>query len=104
MTMMAGFGRIENQCQRPLDIVSARSQSFAEVSIHQTRIVDGISRMRPLPTLTIAPDDAAVLAPGGLHLMLMQQRVVLQPGDQVEIEFGLEDGGVLKGEFKARRP
>ncbi len=104
MMVMAGFGRIENRCPRPLDIVSARSQSFAEVSIHETRVVDGISRMRPVPTLTIGPDDAAVFAPGGMHLMLMQPSVALQPGDNVEIEFGLEDGGVVNGKFQARRP
>lgn len=104
MSMMAGYGRIDNQCRRPLDIVSASSPAFGGVSIHETRVVDGISRMRPVPTLTVAAGDAAVLAPGGLHLMLMRPQVALQPGDTVEIEFGLEDGGVLKGEFKARRP
>lgn len=104
MPMMAGYGRIENRCQRPLHIVSASSPAFGGVSIHETRIVDGISRMRPVPGLTIEPEDAAVLAPGGMHLMLMQPLAPLQPGDTVVVEFVLEDGGVLAGEFRARRP
>lgn len=104
MSMMAGFGRIENQCGTPATIVSAASPAFGEVSIHETRIVDGISRMRPMPELQIAPDDAAVLEPGGLHLMLMQPSASLKAGSKVAIEFTLQDGRTLMGEFETRRP
>ena len=56
----------------PVTIVGASSPAFGEVSLHETRIVDGVSRMRALPELRIAPGDSAVLKPGGMHLMLMQ--------------------------------
>ena len=104
MPMMAGFGRIENRCPRPLDIVSASSPAFGGVTIHETRIFDGISRMRSVSRLSVESEGVAVLAPGGLHLMLMQPHAPLHPGDKVVIEFVLEDGGVLAGEFRARRP
>ena len=102
--MMAGFGRIENRCPMPATIVSASSPAFGDTSLHETRIVDGISRMRPVPDLRIAPDDAAVLKPGGLHLMLMQPRAPLKAGSRVVVEFALKDGGVLRGEFEVRKP
>ena len=100
--MMAGFGRIENRCPMPATIVSASSPAFGDASLHETRIVDGISRMRPVPDLRIAPDDAAVLKPGGLHLMLMQPRAPLKAGSKVAIEFKLQDGRTLLGEFEVR--
>lgn len=103
MPMMAGFGRIQNRYPRPLDFVPASSPAFGGVSIHETRIVDGISRMCPVPRLTVAAEGAPVLAPGGPHLMLVQPHAPLQPVDKVAIEFVLEDGGVLAGEFRARR-
>lgn len=104
MPMHAGFARIDNACSRPLTIVAARSPAYASVELHESRIVGGVSRMRAVPELRIAPDGAAVLKPGGLHLMLMGPRATLQPGSRVAIEFELRDGGVLRGEFVARAP
>src|SRR3546814_3449831 len=63
MPMLAGFGRIDNGCAAPLVIVGASSPAFADVSVHQTSIVDGVSRMRAVPELRIAADGRAVLEP-----------------------------------------
>ena len=104
MAMMAGFGRIENRCATPATIVGASSAAFADTSLHETKIVDGISRMRPVPELRIAPDGAAVLKPGGLHLMLMQPTAPLKPRSRIAVEFELQDGRKLLGEFELRKP
>ncbi len=103
MPMMAGFGRIENRCTTPVTIVGVSSPAFADTSLHETRIVAGVSRMRALPQLRIAPDDVATLKPGGMHLMLMQPRAPLKPGSRVVVEFALQDGGTLRGEFVVRK-
>lgn len=104
MPMMAGFGRIVNRCAMPVTIVAARSPSFGAVELHETRIVDGVSRMRPVPELRIAPDGSAVLRPGGLHLMLMRPTAELKPGSRIVVEFELAGGGTLLGEFEVRKP
>jgi periplasmic copper chaperone A len=104
MPMMAGFGRIVNRCATPVTIVSARSPSFGSVELHETRVVDGVSRMRPVPELRLAPDGAAVLKPGGMHLMLMRPGATLKPGSKIVIEFELAGGGELLGEFEIRKP
>lgn len=103
MPMMAGFGRIENRCAAPVVIVGAKSAAFDDVSLHETRIVEGVSKMRALPELRIAPDGSAVLKPGGMHLMLMQPHAALKEGSRVAIEFQLKDGGSLLGEFEVRK-
>jgi hypothetical protein len=102
MAMLAGFGRIDNPCRSAVDIVAASSQAFADTSLHETRIEAGISRMRPVPELHIAPKSSAVLAPGGLHLMLMQPTTTLKAGDRVTITFALRDGRSLSGSFALR--
>jgi copper(I)-binding protein len=104
MPMHAGFGRIENPCAMPLTITGARSPAYDSVELHESRVVDGMNRMRAVPELRIAPDGAAVLKPGGLHLMLMDPRAPLKEGSRVVIEFTLQDGRVLRGEFVARKP
>ena len=104
MPMMAGFGRIVNRCPTPATIVSARSPSFGSVELHETRVVDGVSRMRPVPQLRLAPDGAAVFKPGGMHLMLMRPGATLKPGSRIVVEFELASGGTLLGEFEVRKP
>ena len=104
MPMMAGFGRIVNRCPTPATIVSVRSPSFDSVELHETRVVDGVSRMRPVPRLRLAPDGAALLKPGGMHLMLMRPGAALKPGSRIVVEFVLAGGDTLLGEFEVRRP
>lgn len=104
MPMLAGFGRIENACSKPVTIVGVSSSAFADTSLHETRIVEGVSRMRSMAELRIAPGDAAVLKPGGLHLMLMKPHTPLKAGSKVAVSFQLKGGGELLGEFVVRRP
>ncbi len=104
MPMQAGFGRIDNQCPVPATIVSASSPAYGSVELHESKLVDGVNRMREVPELRIAPDGAAVLQPGGLHLMLMQPKAILKPGSRVAIVFKLKDGRELLGEFEVRKP
>lgn len=102
--MHAGFGRIDNPCPMPATIASVSSPAYASVALHESRIVDGINRMRHLSELRISPEGAATLKPGGLHLMLMQPRAQLKEGSRVAIEFKLTDGRIVLGEFEVRKP
>jgi copper(I)-binding protein len=103
MPMMAGFGRIENRCGMPATVLRASSPSFASVELHETKLVDGVSRMRPVPELRLAPNGAAVFKPGGLHLMLMKPSAPLNPGSRVVLQFELAGGGKVLGEFEVRK-
>ena len=104
MPMHAGFGRIDNRCPQPITIVSAKSVSYGEVELHESRNIDGVNRMRQLKELRIAPKDAATLKPGGMHLMLMDPVKPVKPGTRIAIVFTLSDGRELIGEFIARKP
>jgi len=100
--MLAGFGRIENRCPRAATIVAARSGAFADVSLHRTSLVDGISRMRAVAQLPVAANGAVEFKPGALHLMLMQPGKALKAGDHVAIDFRLQDGREFRGDFVVR--
>lgn len=104
MPTMAGFGRIVNHCSMPATILSVRSPSFASAELHETKVIGGVSKMRPVPTLRIAPDGAAILRPGGVHLMLMRPGSTLKAGSRIVVEFELAGGGTLLGEFEVRKP
>lgn len=102
--MAGGFGRIDNACKADVAVVSVCSAAFAEVSLHETTQVDGVSRMREVERLPLAAGKGAELKPGGLHLMLMGGKAALQEGQRVPLLLGLSDGSEVRGELVVRKP
>nr|WP_228735268.1 copper chaperone PCu(A)C [Xanthomonas euvesicatoria] len=103
MGMAAGFGQFHNGCAQPLKITAAKSSVFADVSLHETTQVNGVSRMRAVPELALPAGKSVPLAPGGLHLMLMDATAPLQEGAQVPVSFTLQDGRQIKATLEARK-
>ena len=104
MPMMAGFARIGNPCDEAVVVTGARSAAFGSVELHETTVVDGVSRMREVAELPVAAGGEAVLRPGGLHLMLMRPVSPLAAGDVVTVEFTLADGRSVSAGFEVRDP
>lgn len=90
--MLAGYLTIKNDSDAPVSILAAESDRFRTVSVHQTVIENGVARMRELHSLEIAPGKEVKFAPGGMHLMLMQPRKAVEPGDHIEITLLFSDG------------
>ncbi|WP_313249430.1 copper chaperone PCu(A)C [Stenotrophomonas indicatrix] len=103
MAMTAGYAVIRNGCANEVAITGARSATFGDVSLHETTIVDGVSRMREVRRLPLAPGARAVLKPGGLHLMLMDGYRTLEEGQPVWLQLQLEDGTEVSTALIARK-
>jgi copper(I)-binding protein len=88
----AGYMTIHNSSQMTVSIIAIRSDAFASVEIHHSVMQDGMMRMDPVDNLLVAPGASLQLAPGGLHLMMMQPVQPTQPGDEIEIILQLDDG------------
>lgn len=95
MKMTAGFGRLVNPSDQPLEIVAFSSPAFGEVSLHRSETVDGVSRMREIPSLPIGAGEAVELAPGGYHLMLMMPRESFRPDQPVTVVLTTAGGGAF---------
>jgi copper(I)-binding protein len=92
MKMTAAFGTLSTPGKKPLVFNSFSSPSFGDVSLHRTREVDGVSKMREVDELRVAPGESVVLEPGGYHLMLMVPGSDLEPGQTVHIVMSTDDG------------
>lgn len=101
--VLAGFGTIDNACDTPATVVSGSSPAFADVSIHETRFEDGMARMRAIPRLAVPAGGSTTLEPGGLHMMLMKPKATPVAGDVIRIDFELEDGRTISGDFEVRK-
>lgn len=103
MPMAAGYARLRNDCRDEIVVVAAGSRAFGEVSLHETTLNQGVSRMREVARLPIAAGASVELKPGGLHLMLMQPQVQLKEGAQLPLRLSLEDGRRVDGTLQVRR-
>jgi copper(I)-binding protein len=102
VSMAAGYGQIHNGCKTAVTVVSAASTAFGDVSLHETTLVDGVSRMRAVERLPIAPGASVELKPGGLHLMLMEPQAPLKAGAPLPLRIRLEDGRNVDGTLQVR--
>jgi copper(I)-binding protein len=102
MDMLAGYARIDNACSTPVEIVSASSPAFADVSLHETRVENGISRMRALTALPVAAHGSVAFAPGSLHLMIIGLVAPLVQGDKVPFTLKFEKAGEISVSFDVR--
>jgi copper(I)-binding protein len=58
-------------------LVAVSTPIAATADVHETTSDNGVSRMRPVPAVTIPPGRTVTFAPGGFHIMLtgLKQRL-----------------------------
>ncbi len=100
---VAGYALLENDGNKPLQIVKLQSSAFTEVRMHETRIETGIASMRSINTLDIAAHQQVTFAPSGKHFMLVNAVQPLKNGDVVSVEFVDQTSCVTTAEFTVRR-
>jgi periplasmic copper chaperone A len=98
----AGYVTLTNKGPTTLELVGASSPDYADVGMHQTLDNHGMSEMRPVASLVLKPQATVRFAEGGYHLMLMQAKRQLHPGDRVEIIFRFSDGRTMPVPFEVR--
>ena len=88
---------------QPGRIVEARSPVAGVVEIHEMKMDGHVMKMRALPALELAAGQTVELKPGGYHIMLMELKAQVKPGDQVPLSLVFEgkDGKRETLEIKA---
>jgi copper(I)-binding protein len=100
----AAYLSIENRSGAPRRITSVTSPQFARAELHETRMDDGVARMRAVDALTLESGERVTLAPGAMHLMLFDPVHPLGPGERVRLRFALDDGWILEVDAEVRAP
>jgi periplasmic copper chaperone A len=95
-----GFLTIENRGTAPDRLIGATAEVASKVEVHEMSMNNGVMTMRPLEKgLTIDPGKTVKLAPGGYHLMLMDLKSPLKPGDKLAITLEFEKAGKVQVSF-----
>jgi copper(I)-binding protein len=88
----AAYGRITNLGDTATVITGASAAFAGKAELHETRTEAGMAKMVAVMPMRLAPGESRTLAPGGLHLMLMQLARVPSSGEVVTICLQLEGG------------
>lgn len=102
--VLAAYLEISNGGTKTQIVTAVSSPLFERVEIHRTVVDQGMARMELLKELTVLPDAAISLRPGGLHLMLIGARKRLQAGDTVPLNLTFKDGKTLAVSATVRDP
>jgi len=68
-----------------LALTAVASPVAASAELHNTSVEEGVMRMRPVARIELPPGKPVKLAPGGLHIMLIDVKQPLKPGDKVPL-------------------
>lgn len=95
-SMTAAFGVLTNSSDKDITVVSAVTDASDHTELHEMAMVGGAMVMRPITGgIKIPANGTAVLAPGGLHVMIMDVTKDITPGDDVHVTLTLSDGSTL---------
>jgi len=92
-TMSAAFMLLENPSDEDITLETASSDVAGRTELHEMAMKDGQMVMqRTEGGITIEAGKDMLLQPGGYHVMLMDLKRELAPGEEIEIELGFSDG------------
>lgn len=88
----AAYVQLNNNSDQSLVIQSLSATCCAGLMLHRTRYENDKAIMEHLDQLIVPAQGEVLLAPGGLHIMLMQATTPLRLGDQVEMQLHFSNG------------
>ena len=92
------YGTFRNAGDRPLTIKQITTDAAASVMLHRSTLDNGMMRMGAVEELFVAPGEVLVLAPGGMHVMLMGLRAPLDENQIIYVNILTSDEERVRAE------
>lgn len=84
---------VELTSETDAGLVAAGSPLAGRAELHSMTMDGGVMRMRALPRIELPAGRTVKLAPGTLHVMLMDLKQPLKPGDKVPLVLSVQSSG-----------
>lgn len=94
-----GYLVIRNKGPAADRLVGVSSPASARVEIHEMTMEKDVMRMREVKGVDVPAKKSVELKPGGYHLMLIELKAPLKPGDKVPVTLRFEKAGEVKSEL-----
>jgi copper(I)-binding protein len=69
------------------------TDAAGRAELHETVLEDGVARMRPVAGVLVSPGAHTRMAPGGMHIMLLDLKKPLKEGDTLALTLTFERAG-----------
>lgn len=76
-------------------LLSAETDVAEVVELHESKIVDDVMKMSPVANIAVPAGGTAKLEPGGLHVMLIDLKEELKPGNKISLTLNFETSGPM---------
>jgi copper(I)-binding protein len=95
---------IKNAGEEADTFISAESPIAEKTQIHETRIEDGVMKMRAVKDgIEIKPGTSLEFKPGGYHIMLLGLKKPLEAGAMAPLTITLAKAGAINMEIKVEK-
>jgi copper(I)-binding protein len=74
-------------------LLSVEGDVAQTIELHETKEMNGMMAMSPVPNIPVAAGGKTELKPGGLHVMLIGLTRELKAGDKVQLTLNFEKAG-----------
>ncbi|MCC7447534.1 MAG: copper chaperone PCu(A)C [Anaerolineae bacterium] len=92
----AAYMVIKNAGSQPDQLVSVTSDVSGKTEVHETTVKDNVASMHPIPALDVPANGSVELKPGGYHVMMMDLKQPLTPGQTINLTMNFKSGTVIK--------
>ncbi len=76
-------------------LLSVEGDVAQTIELHETKEMNGMMQMSPVPNIPVAAGGKTELKPGGLHVMLIGLTRELKAGDKVQLTLNFEKAGKI---------
>jgi len=98
----AVYMNLRNTGQENDALVGASSDAAESVELHESIREGDVMRMRPVTKLAVPGGGALEMKPGGLHIMLINLKRDLRPGERIHVALTFEHGAPVSLEVPVR--
>jgi copper(I)-binding protein len=91
----AAYMKIQNFGKKKDKLTKVSSPLVDTIEFHETRVEEGVAKMRQIPEIAVYGNSTVELKPGGLHLMLLGLKKTLVGGDTFNMTLKFEIAGNL---------
>lgn len=97
-----GYFVLHNTGQKTMTLVGAQSPACGMLMLHVSENKGGMSAMRHVESVDVAPGGTLEFKQGGYHLMCMQATDAIKPGATVPVTLLFQDGMKATADFAVR--
>ena len=91
----AAYMVLQNNGAAEDKLLSVESDVAKTLELHETKEMNGMMQMSPVPNIPVPANGKAELKPGGYHVMLMNLNRELKAGDKLQLTLNFEKAGKI---------